>query len=361
MDRPARRLPPLPDLARAAATLAPCRGIGPDDLEPMRVKGLAHHHVRVKGTGLLLRIPRQSQFGFTARDNLRYQATCFARAAPSGSAPRLHGVIAPQDTLPLGALLVDEIDGRPVRLPADLPALAASLARLHLLPLPPVERRAPLGDHADPVHGTLAVIERQAAFVDGSGMPRESVAAVHEEIDWARAFAAGVAGRRQPRALVFTDTHPGNFLVDREGRAICVDLEKMLYGAPGIDLAHASLFTSTTWDIDVQAVLDRAQVERFYAEYLGLVGTSLGERLERWMMPLRRLTWLRTMTWFAKWSVESLRPAAGPGDGSVEDWSTDDVDPRVVEHVRSRIADCFRPETIAHVRSEWLGASPLEL
>lgn len=360
MDRPAGRLPSLPDLARAAATLGPCRGIGPDDLEPMRVKGLAHHHVRVRGTGLLLRIPRQSQLGFPARDNLRYQATCFARAAPSGGAPRLHGVVAPQDGVPLGALLVDEIVGRPLRLPADLPAVAACLAALHALPMPPAARRPPLADHRDPVAGTLEVVERQAAHIDGSGMRAESAAAVREEIDWARTFAAGVAGRRQPRALVFTDTHPGNFLIDAAGRAVCVDLEKMLYGAPGIDLAHATLYTSTTWDIDVQAALDRARVEAFYTDYLGRIGGALGDGLARWMMPLRRLTWLRTITFFAKWSVESRRPATR-GEGTVEDWSTGDVDPRVVAHVRSRIADCFRPDTVARVRADWLGPDPLEL
>lgn len=44
-------------------------------------KGLAHDHVRITGSGLLARIPKQSQMRLTPADNLAYQAACFERAA----------------------------------------------------------------------------------------------------------------------------------------------------------------------------------------------------------------------------------------------------------------------------------------
>ena len=49
---------------------------------------------------------------------------------------------------------------------------------------------------------------------------------------------------------MLTDTHPGNFLIDEtrdgEAKAVIVDLEKALYGSPGIDLAYATVYSSTT-------------------------------------------------------------------------------------------------------------------
>ena len=53
----------------------------------------------------------------------------------------------------------------------------------------------------------------------------------------ARAEARRGAGD-QAITLVLTDTHPGNFLIRPDGQAVIVDLEKALYGSPGIDLAH---------------------------------------------------------------------------------------------------------------------------
>ena len=46
--------------------------------------------------------------------------------------------------------------------------------------------------------------------------PRRALA---EELAWARRFADRVAGQAQPRALVLSDTHPGNFLRAADGKA----------------------------------------------------------------------------------------------------------------------------------------------
>ncbi|HET7528093.1 MAG TPA: hypothetical protein VFK10_19285, partial [Burkholderiaceae bacterium] len=111
-------------------------------LELMADKGLAHHHVRLAGTGAIARLPKQSQMGLAAQDNLDYQAACYQRASPTGAAPRLVGVLPPGAALPRGGLLVQEIVGRAARLPADLPAIAHGLAAIHAAPLPAPPQRA---------------------------------------------------------------------------------------------------------------------------------------------------------------------------------------------------------------------------
>ena len=89
----------LETLHAALITRPGFEGVARDALEPMPEKGLAHDHIVIKGTGALLRVPRQSQFGLPARENLEYQLAGFARGAAGGHAPRLHGAIEPSPTV----------------------------------------------------------------------------------------------------------------------------------------------------------------------------------------------------------------------------------------------------------------------
>jgi aminoglycoside phosphotransferase (APT) family kinase protein len=339
-------------LAKHPATSSVAARLRAEDLVPMREKGVAHAHFRLAGRGLVLRVPRLSQWALPPEENLAYQAACFARAAPSGATPRLVAVLPVGEQLPRGALLVEEIAGRPPRLPEELPSLAASLALLHALPVPEPATRAPLGDHGvlGPIAGTLAVIERQVPALDEAGLPRATHDALLAELDWARTLAASADAQAQPITLVGTDTHPGNFLIRADGSAALVDLEKALYGSPAIDLAHTSLFTSTTWDLDVQAVLTRDEIASFYRRYLDLVGPDTASRLRPWLLPCRRLTWLRTMMWCARWRVASV---------SSPDWAA--VDPVLFAHISRRVAAFFAPETVSAVRTEWLEEPGLDI
>jgi rSAM/selenodomain-associated transferase 2 len=70
--------------------------------------------------------------------------------------------------------------------------------------------------------------------------------------------------------LVAFDAHPGNFIVREDGRAMLVDLEKCRYSHPGLDLAHATLYTSTTWDVDGRCALTPAQVAGCYRAWAGM-------------------------------------------------------------------------------------------
>ena len=332
----------LTALHRSLAVLGRFSEITLADLEPLRAKGLVHAHVRLRGAGIVLRIPRLSSFGFSPAENLTYQAACFARAAASGHVPALIGTIAPQPGIPWGALIISEIDGGTPPVPGGLAAIARALAAIHAVPVPSPADRPPVPSHDDPVAATLEVIEAQARFLPDAGLDAGALAQIHDELDGARAFALSASGADIPVTLVGTDTHPGNFMMRPDGVAIFVDLEKMLYGAPTIDLAHATVYTSTMWDADVATALSDAEVAGFYAAYLAAMPQALADRIRPWCAPLRRFTWLRTTTWCAKWRVESRDGAA---------WSAAQHDPAYIASVRRRVADYFDPDTIEKIRA----------
>ena len=327
------------------------------DLHPLPDTGLAHDHVRIGDTGTLARVPKQSQLGLAAADNLDYQAACFARASASGHVPRLHAKLSPDAALPMGALIVDLIDGRPLSLPGDLAAMAACLAAIHGLPLPDGNERAPLKDPVDPMADTFTEIMTQAAYIAAADLHPDAESQIREELRAAGATLARDA--RPPRTLIAFDAHPGNYLVTAPGEAILVDLEKARYGAAGFDLAHATLYTSTTWDVDSHAVLDRPQVGDFHRAWLDAVPGDLAAATEPWLLPLRRMMWLWSVTWCAKWWVESRQAATQPTENeSTENWSAELSEDALVAHVAGRVADYLDPDTITRVRADWAPTTP---
>jgi len=319
----------------------PLAGAG---LQQLPDKGLAHDHVRLAGTGWLARVPKQSQMGLTARDNLAYQQACFSRAAASGHTPALHGVLSPSAHLPRGALLVEEIAGRPAALPQDLPALAQALAALHRLPVPARAARAPLRADAEPLQALLDEIAEQAAWWPQAGVDSAVTRCLQEQMQSLQAWCH--RSSRPGVALVAFDAHPGNFIVRKDGRAVLVDLEKCRYSHPGLDLAHATLYTSTTWDIEGCCVLSTDQVASFYRAWAGHAG-PMAEEAAGWHLPLRRAMWLWSLTWCAQWRVLSRRAASGSGDG--QDWSAQRSQERLVAHVRERVDHYLDPAVVRQV------------
>lgn len=314
-------------------------------IEPLPDAGLAHAHLRLVGTGVLARVPKQSQLDLPAAANLAYQAACFERAAPSGHVPRLHGVLAPGAALPRGALLVEEIVGRPARLPHDLPAIVDALAAIHALPLPLPAQRAPLLDAPDPLALLHAEIEAQAVHLDAAALDSASRRAIDAQ---RRRFEALLAAPARPgRRLIAFDAHPGNFLL-RDGRAVLVDLEKARYSHPPLDLAHATLYTSTTWDRVSRAELGVGEVAQAQGRWLAQAGDA--DTWRPWLVPLRAAMWLWSVTWCAKWRVLSGRAAHPGGDG--EDWSTAHSDASLVAHVRERVDEYLSPGGVGKVVKE---------
>ncbi|MDP1893526.1 MAG: hypothetical protein Q8K87_05240 [Hydrogenophaga sp.] len=316
-------------------------------LEPLPDKGLAHDHVRLVGTGLLARLPKQSQMGLGAAHNLAYQRACFARATVGGHTPALHGWLAPSAHLPRGALLVEEVVGRPAQLPHDLPAIARSLAALHALALPSPAACAPLLHAPDPLQALCDEIEAQASHLPAACVPPVVEQAVAQQLQQLKALCAAPA--RPPRRLVAFDAHPGNFIVRADGRAMLVDLEKCRYSHPGLDLAHATLYTSTTWDVDTHAVLSVDAVAGFYRDWTTAAGPA-AEGAAPWHVPLRSAMALWSLTWCAKWRV--LEGAAAQPGGDGEDWSAQHSQAELVRHVRERVDHYLSPGVVQRLLHE---------
>ncbi len=325
------------------AALAPL-GLADARLVPLRDKGLAHDHIRLEGTGWLARVPKQSQMDLPAAENLAYQEACFRRAAPSGHVPRLRAVLPPGEALPQGALLVEEIIGRPARLPDDLPAIAQALGAIHALKRP--SATAPLLAPADPLAAMRDEVSAQGAYLAEARLDRTARALVERELAGLMALCA--AAPRPATSLICFDAHPGNFLLRPDGAAVLVDLEKGRYGAPSLDLAHATNYTSTTWDVDSHAVLTVDEIAAFHAAWQAVPGVP---DARGWHGPLRRAMWLWAVTWCAKWRVLSAAPRRGDADG--EDWSAEASDDALIAHVRERVDHYLSPSIVQRCLDEF--------
>jgi hypothetical protein len=318
-------------------------------LERLKDKGLAHDHVRLLGTGMLARIPKQSQMQLGALDNLAYQAACFTRASAAGCAPRLMGQLKPSEDLPRGALLVEEIVGRNAALPGDLKAIVQSLAAMHSLALPPVDARAPLRDTKDPLRDLLAEVQAQATYFATADVAPGSITMVQSELN--RFTQLCESSQRPTRCLIAFDGHPGNYVLRADGRAILVDLEKCRYSYAALDLAHATLYTSTTWDIDSHTVLSTVEVAQAYAAWEQAMGSAAAQAARQWHMPLRRAMWLWSVTWCAKWRATSGATARAGAIG--EDWSTERSSDALIAHVRELTDHYLAPATVRAVLQEF--------
>ena len=320
-------------------------------LERLPDKGLAHDHVRLAGSGVLARMPKQSQMGWTAADNLAYQRACFERAAVGGHAPVCHGVLPPSAPLPRGALLVQEVEGRTARLPADLGAVARALAALHALPVPESAQRAPLLDPPDPLQALCEEIATQAGHLAAAGLTPPVARTI--EAQWQRLQALRAEPGRPGVHLIAFDAHPGNFIVQPDGRAVLVDLEKCRYGYPGLDLAHATLYTSTTGTLRrATPVLSPGRWSRSKnREWAQAVGRRWPLAAQAWHLPLRRAMWLWSVTWCAKWRVTSGARASAVPDG--EDWSSEHSEAALVAHVRERVDHYLSEAVVSTVVDEF--------
>jgi aminoglycoside phosphotransferase len=320
--------------------------VDPFDGEALPATGTAHGHVRLKN-GLLARIAYAHEGDASAAGRLHAQAAAFRHLEPAGRTPRLHEVIEQRAGLPGGALIVDFIDGRAPRLPDELDLMADTLARIHALPLPPAS--APIPRQDNPYLETLEAIELNAMrFLDKAVPDAGARAEIADELRAMRSLAPVLGRKVQPLTVALADTHPGNFIVDRARVAWFVDLEKVHVGSPAIDLAHATLPTSTLWHPDVGQRLTDEEVKGFYGSYLARVGAEKAEALQPWLVPMRHLTWLRTTLFMARWRVETRAPC-DPANPS--QWSDAGLDPRMKAHIDARIDECFSPSVVRSIRA----------
>ncbi|MEQ8586623.1 MAG: aminoglycoside phosphotransferase [Thalassobaculaceae bacterium] len=320
-------------------TLARTLGVAVEAIAAAPVEGRVHRHWPLDG-GLLVRVPRMSHLGLSPRRNLIYAAEAFRRMAPSGAVPGLHRLIRVSSAVPWGALVVDRIDGRPPHLPDDLPALGAALAAIHRLPLP--DRRPPFLDPAEPLAYLLSVARGQLDPVRDR-LPAAALRILGEEMDWATDLIAAAPDRPVP-SLVAADTHPGNFRIIGAGRAVLLDVERPLYDSAAVDLAHASLPTSLAWDSAVRGQTARADIVAFHRAWRAAVPEALAEAVRPWVLPYRRLIWLRTTSWACAWAARNdLSAALASGDAATSG-------------LAQRLARFVDPAMMEQARAGWIGA-----
>lgn len=320
-------------------------GIAYRELSPMADTGLAHDHVwvhRSTGDDWVARLPKQSQMNLPPVENLAYQAACYERSSLGGHTPKLYATLPPNEALPRGGLLVEAVRGRLANLPEDLPAIADALASLHSQPLPSITARAPQLAPEDPWQAMVDEVRHQANWLADAQLASKVTQRIKQELD----LLPPRLSDNTPTLISF-DTHPGNFLIRDDGRAVLVDLEKCRYGLPGIDLAHTSLYTSTTWDLNSQAVLSLSEVIGFYRRWQGAMGET--PTIDT-LVACRRATWLWSLTWCAKWRAQHLNAKDAQQRG--EDWSAELTDPAVIDHVRDRVEHYLSLPIIDHVHSE---------
>ncbi len=345
-------------------TLSQVQGLehlSPGELLALPAKGTAHGHVRIlrriDGRWPLARICYAHPGDAGAAARLEAQATAFERAAPAAATPHLLAVVPPNAGVPGGILVVEYINGHGPTLPGDLPLIAAALARLHDLPVPAPERIAPMSIAERPIAALLAAIEANAPFFERLALSAQSRAMLSDEWNYARSYAAQHQNDPAVIGFALADTHPGNFLIDRAGKIWFVDLEKAHYGSAAIDLAHTTLPTSTLWDPGQNVVLTREQTIAFYRTYAALAPERM-QRLRPVLTPLRRMTWLRTMAFKARWKVQTAMPYDGSDPSQ---WSDSGLMPEMRQHIANITERAFQPAAIAQTRHEWMGPDPLDL
>ncbi|WP_280567268.1 phosphotransferase [Chromohalobacter sp. 296-RDG] len=312
--------------------------------------GLAHDHVwisRETCPDWVARLPKQSQMQLDPETNLDYQAACFRRAAQSGHTPDLHGILPISADFPRGGLLVSAIEGRSAQLPDDLPAIGEALAHLHEITVPPVDERLPLASPCSPWTAMRDEVLEQAGYLDNAPVSDSARRRIDTELslfDDDHELAKRVDSQR---CLISFDAHPGNFLITSEGKAVLVDLEKCRYGHPGLDLAHASLYTSTTWDPASHAVLDTATVVDFYRHWWASRYTTDDVMDVEALVATRRAMWLWSTTWCAKWL--SLHHQERDSLAQGEDWSAALSEDRLIAHVEDRARHYLSASVIERV------------
>jgi hypothetical protein len=299
----------------------------------------------------LLRIPKQSQIGLGAAENLAHQAACFERAQPSLATPKLLALVQPQPSFPRGALCVRFIDGQPLEPKRDAWLMGRTLAALHVLAVPQVSQRAPLRYEPDPLEALALEIEDQLAQAELASLPPRAQKALGDGRRWLQSWCAHAS--RPAVCLIAFDAHPGNYVVVEQHmggpKAYLVDLEKCRYSYAPLDLAHATQYTSTTWDRECHADLSVDAVDHVYERWLRDMPPERVATDRIWFGPLRHAMWLWSLSWCAMWQTQSLRDANDEGS----DWSVQKSDAALVAHVRERVAHYLSDAGVARVQHEF--------
>ena len=210
--------------------------------------------------------------------------------------------------------------------------------------MPPGPARPPIASPANPL---ADVIERARTALDAY-LPTAPVSAASKAViaDRMKAAEALLAtnANLQPTALCVSDTHPGNFLIRQDGRAVFVDLEKPVYGCPALDLAHTVIDVAAGWDPDAGMNPSRDDRAAFVNAWLAAAPPQLAEATAPLITPFRQAVWLRTISFFMRWRAESA--LQGP-------WSAERLGPRAAAHFKAHVENSLNDEAIIAAADAW--------
>jgi hypothetical protein len=331
------------DLSSLKSALAQV-GLPTAALSAIPTKGVSHDHFHIDGTDFLVRAPRLSQLGLDPVTQLSMQQAAFERAEPSGATPRLQAVLPVSAKLPLGALVVERIDGKTPQGPVDLPALARALAAIHALAMPDTARRPPIPCPKNPLRDLAARAQATLdLYLPKAGMGRVAQDAITDRLAWL-ADQVRHHANLGPTALCVSDTHPGNFLICRDGSARFVDLEKPVYGSPALDLAHTVIDVAAGWDPDAAMRLTKAGRDTFADAWLAAAPPSLAAANAPLIRPFRQAVWLRTIGFFMRWRAESA--VQGP-------WSAENLGSIAAIHFAKHVTASLTDDAVLSAAEAW--------
>lgn len=274
------------------------RTVHPNNFQPLSSNGLSHDHIRLGESGRLLRIPRGNQLGISASEYLTLQTMCFAIASRSGHAPHIYGSIVPNEYLPHGSLIVEEIKGRKAVKRSDAYAIAQAFAALHQIR--PDESGLQKAER--PYAGQLFLItEVFGSAPDRAKISQESKNLLQQEQCNVIAELNNFNVGQYPLTLIGGDSHPGNFLITADNKAYLVDVEFAMYDVPYIDLADASLVVTERLEPDVTTWSDNTR-HKFFETWKKHAAPDLVEHFQSGQEIAERVVRLRTLLWLADWT-----------------------------------------------------------
>ncbi len=294
-----------------------------DDLMLLQGGGLSHDHIFLGDTDWLLRVPRANQLGMSSEEYLLLQKECYERVSVSGHAPSIKQLIPPSGSLKNGALVIQKIEGHRPRLPEDWGAMAKALASIHKEALPaitdPLEKAAaPFGSQK------FLIFDVFKSSLDKVSLHEDSMNLINEELQALAAFFNNVAKNTNiPLALIGGDSHPGNFMIDKHGKAWLLDIEFATYDTPLIDLADAALPITACLDPDITPCRDKKGRTAFYDAWSKAVGGNSKEMLSKYMPWAERIVQMRTLLWLVDWTVQGrIKNAALATDQAISNWDS---------------------------------------
>jgi hypothetical protein len=216
-----------------------------------------------------------------------------------------------------------------------------------------MEEMRGLPSHSEPLLAVAQLIFDQAQYLDDAPLTEGARKVLQSEMTWLDGFSRSgwVRMGAPPFSLSIGQTHPGDFLITDQGRAVLVDVENLHYGLSALDVGALSIYPSTAWDVGVKAELAEADVLDFHRHYLDALPSGQRAHAAAWLPIGRRIATLRALTWCCMWLVRHRRPG--------DQWAADRRPPGIIAHQRGLCQHLTSDNVVHALQSEWQNAQGL--